>query len=72
MFIIECENGGEPWWLNGTTGDPGRTIVRNNAQIFHVKKTAQNILTRTINRNLHRNLKGRMRIVPVRVDITEI
>lgn len=66
MFILRCKNGGEPWYIDGTTGDPGRTLKLSSAKTFHSKQSAQNNLTRIIKANPHRELKGRLKVTSIR------
>ena len=34
QFIVEVPNGDEFYWLADWSGDPGRTVLRENAQLF--------------------------------------
>ena len=67
MYIVEFENGGNPWWLDGSTGDPGRTVVRKNAQIFTHFRDADFALRQAIKKNPHRKLATRGIIIPLYV-----
>lgn len=44
-YIVEFPNGGNPYWLAPWTGDPGRTVVRENAQAFPSETLAGVALT---------------------------
>ena len=41
MYIIEIVNSSKPCWIASWEGDPPRTTVLNNAQIFKSIKNAQ-------------------------------
>lgn len=60
-FIVEFENGGKPCWLAGWSGDPGRTVVKENACKFKSAKKAQTALTKAIKENPHRILEGKIK-----------
>lgn len=59
-YIVEFENGGKPCWLAGWSGDPGRTVVRENAYRFNSHKKANTALSKAIKENPHRNLEGKI------------
>ena len=63
MYIVEFENGDEPWWLAEWTGDPGRTVVKGNAKIFDTMNAAKKALTYTIKNNPYRKLSGRGKVI---------
>jgi len=56
--------GGKPWWLDGSIGDPGRTVVREHAKPFKSIKSANSALAKAIKQNPHRILEGRGRVIP--------
>ena len=58
-YIVEFENGGSPWWLAGWSGDPGRTVVRENAKVFNSELSAKKALIKCIKNNQHRSLNGK-------------
>jgi hypothetical protein len=43
-YIVEIPNGGSPYWLAPWTGDPGRTSLRENAQVFPTQALAESVL----------------------------
>ena len=45
-YIVELA--GKEWWLSTWNGDPGRTLVRENAKRFKTKTEATRALERVI------------------------
>ena len=43
MYIVELQKG---CWIADWEGDPGRTIMKENAKLFHSKWKAENALIR--------------------------
>ena len=43
MYIIKLQEG---CWIADWEGDPGRTIIKENAKLFHGKRKAANALIR--------------------------
>jgi len=67
MFVVKCDNGGYPWWINGVdSGDPGRTVLLENAEIFESRKKAKKIMKYAIKNNKHRKLEGRLKIIKIK------
>lgn len=58
-FIVKFENGNQPFWLADWTGDPGRTLVRENARDFDKHTQAERAMNKTIRNYPDRKLKGR-------------
>lgn len=64
MYIIRCENGGQPWWLNPFEGgDPGRTCVESSAKRYTTRECAQRALNKTVKNFPERKLEGRLEII---------
>ena len=67
MYVIKCDNGGDPWWINGVdSGDPGRTVLLENAERFETKVLAKKQIKRAIKQNPHRKLEGRLKVMGYR------
>lgn len=57
-YIVEFENARHHFWLAPWEGDPGRTLLKCNAQQFDTKDDAQFALDEAIRKNYHRTLIG--------------
>ncbi len=62
-YLVVSTNEGQPWWLAEVEGDPGRTIVRENAKVFDSKSKAQSAIKRVIKRYPHRPSLVRLMVV---------
>ena len=65
MFVVKCENGGFPWWLNGCLGDPGRTVLLENAERYKTKQLAEKQMKKAIKQNPFRKLENRLEVVEI-------
>ena len=66
-YVIKCENGGKPWWIADWTGDPGRTTVIDNAQMFGNIDSAGRKIKSVVRRYPSRKLDGKLRIIYVEI-----
>lgn len=58
-YIVEFQNGIRgKYWLARWTGDPGRTIVPENAKLFNSYEEAASALNKAKTDNPHRKLIG--------------
>lgn len=53
MYILKFEN--MECWIAPWEGDPGRTLVRNNAKLFDTKEKAERFKKKSLRENNHRN-----------------
>ena len=49
-YVVINESEGQTWWLSDIEGDPGRTVVLENAKVFNSFKLAQEAVEYAINR----------------------
>lgn len=61
-FVVQFENGNEPFWLADWEGDPGRTVIQDNAKRFYYDE-AKEALAKAIAENPHRRLVGLIQTV---------
>ena len=61
-YVVQSSNGGDPYWLAGWSGDPGRTLCIENAKVFNSEKSAQNAIAKTITENPHRNFRNNLSV----------
>ena len=54
-YVVQSSNCGNPYYLAGRSGDPGRTFFIENAKVFNSEKSAQRAINKTIKENPHRN-----------------
>jgi hypothetical protein len=52
MFVVKIDD----YWLADWEGDPGRTLVLNNAKIFSNRLSGGRALRKTTKQNPHRNM----------------
>lgn len=64
MFIVEFENGNNPWWLAEWDGDHGRTVVKHNAKKFKTEKLATMAMNKARKNYPFRQLEGRGTVIP--------
>jgi len=57
-YLVKFENGHRPFWLAPWDGDPGRTLVRANAEQFDTKELAEIALHETVKKYPERELEG--------------
>jgi len=62
-YIIKCDNSGKPWWIADIEGDPGRTLLEENAQLFPTKHLADKKIEKVIADYPHRKLQGRLKAI---------
>ena len=62
-FVVKFENGNEPFYLADWDGDPGRTLLIENAKKFLRHKSAQKALEKAITDHPLRKLVGE--IIPL-------
>ncbi len=67
-YIVEFPIG-EKWWLADWEGDPGRTLVKDNAKLFNSERAAKEAIKRIIKRYPYR---GCTFLKPVKVRIKVI
>ena len=63
MYIVEFENGINPWWLAPWNGDPGRTVVKSNAKKFKTEQSAKVAMNKAIKKYTFKNLEGRGKVI---------
>jgi hypothetical protein len=64
-YIVQSDNGGNPYWLAGWSGDPGRTLIMESAKQFNSELSAKKAIKKAIKDNPHRNLEGNLRCVSI-------
>lgn len=62
-YIVEFENGGSPFWLAPWDGDPGRTVLKENARVFSNREGAEKALKAAKKQYPERKLKGAVVLV---------
>lgn len=66
-YVAYCENDGNPWWLAGWEGDPGRSKYVDNAKAFDSKRACKRAISKAIKENKFRNLRGKLKVLPLKV-----
>ncbi len=70
VYIVECISKGQSWWLADWEGDPGRTLVIENAKVYKTEASAKAAITRAINRNPTRKACQYLMLVQIQVETT--
>lgn len=52
MYVLKFE--GINCWIANFDGDPGRTLIKEDARIFETTKKAENFKKRCLKKNSHR------------------
>jgi len=59
-FLAMFENGNEPFYLANWEGDPGRTLLKENAKQFRTQDLAEKAIKKAVQKYPHRILVGKV------------